>query len=155
MLHVHAAYSDRFVDLVGEGFDAGVRVGYDAPTPSPLLVRRSKEAPGSGRPAVAVGTCVSSHAPRPDPYVRLSRIRLLPRVQTANSCRMCSGAVIREPGADSSACFVGPHFPLVPRPSLHRLRCGCLLRGLLRQRLAYGAAHVAFERMKTLGPCDV
>ena len=28
MLHVHAAYSDRFVDLVGEGFDAGVRVGY-------------------------------------------------------------------------------------------------------------------------------
>src|SRR5262245_24463512 len=28
MLHVHAAYSDRFVDLVGEGFDAGVRLGY-------------------------------------------------------------------------------------------------------------------------------
>jgi DNA-binding transcriptional LysR family regulator len=28
LLHVHAAYSDRFVDLVGEGFDAGVRVGY-------------------------------------------------------------------------------------------------------------------------------
>jgi len=27
-LHVHAAYSDRFVDLVGEGFDAAVRVGY-------------------------------------------------------------------------------------------------------------------------------
>jgi DNA-binding transcriptional LysR family regulator len=28
MLHVHAAYSDRFVDLVGEGFDAGVRLGF-------------------------------------------------------------------------------------------------------------------------------
>jgi DNA-binding transcriptional LysR family regulator len=28
MLHVHAAYSDRFVDLVGEGFDAGVRMGH-------------------------------------------------------------------------------------------------------------------------------
>jgi DNA-binding transcriptional LysR family regulator len=28
MLRVHAAYSDRFVDLVGEGFDAGVRLGY-------------------------------------------------------------------------------------------------------------------------------
>jgi hypothetical protein len=29
------------------------------------------------RGGVAVGTCVSSHAPRPDPYVRLSRIRLV------------------------------------------------------------------------------
>src|SRR5947209_4447585 len=29
---------------------------------------------------VAVGTRVSSHAPRPEPYVRLSRIRLPPRV---------------------------------------------------------------------------
>jgi DNA-binding transcriptional LysR family regulator len=28
MLHVHSAYSDRFVDLVGEGFDAGVRLGF-------------------------------------------------------------------------------------------------------------------------------
>lgn len=27
-LHVHVHYSDRFADLVGEGFDAGVRVGY-------------------------------------------------------------------------------------------------------------------------------
>ena len=27
-LHVHTAYSDRFVDLVGEGFDAAVRVNY-------------------------------------------------------------------------------------------------------------------------------
>src|SRR3954470_1256500 len=26
-------------------------------------------------PTVAVGTCVSSHAPRTEPYVRLSRIR--------------------------------------------------------------------------------
>jgi DNA-binding transcriptional LysR family regulator len=26
-LHVHAAYSDRFVDLAGEGFDAAVRLG--------------------------------------------------------------------------------------------------------------------------------
>jgi DNA-binding transcriptional LysR family regulator len=26
-LHVHASYSDRFVDIVGEGFDCAIRVG--------------------------------------------------------------------------------------------------------------------------------
>ena len=28
LLHVHASYSDRFVDIVGEGFDCAIRVGY-------------------------------------------------------------------------------------------------------------------------------
>jgi DNA-binding transcriptional LysR family regulator len=37
MLHVHAAYSDRFVDLTSEGFDAGVRLGY---LPDSSLVAR-------------------------------------------------------------------------------------------------------------------
>jgi DNA-binding transcriptional LysR family regulator len=37
MLHVHVAYSDRFVDLVGEGFDAAVRLGF---LPDSSLVAR-------------------------------------------------------------------------------------------------------------------
>jgi DNA-binding transcriptional LysR family regulator len=37
MLHVHASYSDRFVDLVAEGFDAAVRMGF---LPDSSLVAR-------------------------------------------------------------------------------------------------------------------
>jgi DNA-binding transcriptional LysR family regulator len=48
-LHVHTSYSDRFVDLVGEGFDAGIRVGYL--TDSNLLARRI---------APLLGRCVAS-----------------------------------------------------------------------------------------------
>ena len=38
LLHIHACYSDRFVDIVGEGFDCAVRVGYLSD--SNLIVRR-------------------------------------------------------------------------------------------------------------------
>jgi DNA-binding transcriptional LysR family regulator len=38
LLHVYASYSDRFVDLVGEGFDCAVRVGYLSD--STLMARR-------------------------------------------------------------------------------------------------------------------
>lgn len=48
-LHVHASYSDRFVDLVGEGFDAAVRVGF---LPDSNLVAR--------RIAPMRGKCVAS-----------------------------------------------------------------------------------------------
>lgn len=44
-LHVHAAYNDRFVDLVNEGFDAAVRVGF---LPDSNLVAR-RIAPLSGK----------------------------------------------------------------------------------------------------------
>jgi DNA-binding transcriptional LysR family regulator len=49
LLHVRAAYSDRFVDLVGEGFDAAVRLGF---LPDSSLVAR--------RIAVARGKYVAS-----------------------------------------------------------------------------------------------
>ena len=48
-LHVHTAFSDRFVDLVGEGFDVGVRVGI---MPDSNLVAR--------RIAPMRGSCVAS-----------------------------------------------------------------------------------------------
>src|ERR1700759_4317084 len=38
LLHVQASYSDRFVDIVGEGFDCAIRVGYLSD--SNLLARR-------------------------------------------------------------------------------------------------------------------
>jgi DNA-binding transcriptional LysR family regulator len=54
LLHVQASYSDRFVDIVGEGFDCAIRVGYL--NDSNLIARRV---------GVLTGTLVAS----PD-YVR-------------------------------------------------------------------------------------
>jgi DNA-binding transcriptional LysR family regulator len=50
-LHIHTSYSDRYVDLVGEGFDVGVRVGFLAD--SNLIGRRI---------APLRGMCVASPA---------------------------------------------------------------------------------------------
>lgn len=59
-LHVHAAYSDRYVDLVGEGFDVGVRLGF---LPDSNLVAR-RIAPMRGK-CVATPEYIKAHgAPR-------------------------------------------------------------------------------------------
>src|SRR6266511_4855047 len=63
---------------------------------------------------VAVGTPVSSRAPRTEPYVRLSRIRLPPRVQTASSCRMRSGACDTRSWRCVQCVLCRSAFPLVP-----------------------------------------
>jgi DNA-binding transcriptional LysR family regulator len=50
-LHIHTSYSDQYVDLVGEGFDVGIRVGFLAD--SNLIGRRI---------APLCGMCVASPA---------------------------------------------------------------------------------------------
>jgi DNA-binding transcriptional LysR family regulator len=60
LLHVHAAYSDRFVDLVGEGFDAGVRLGF---LPDSSLVAR-RICPIRGRFVASPGYVAARGAPQ-------------------------------------------------------------------------------------------
>jgi DNA-binding transcriptional LysR family regulator len=55
-LQVHAAYSDRFVDLAAEGFDAGIRLGYLGD--STLVARRIGPVPGK---LVASPSYVAAH----------------------------------------------------------------------------------------------
>src|SRR5258708_17328627 len=66
------------------------------------------------RAAVAVGTCVSSHAPRPDPYVRLSRIRLPPRVCDGESGRIRSSAFVTRAWLWVQYVLCWCVFPLAP-----------------------------------------
>lgn len=60
LLHIHAAYSDRFVDLVAEGFDAAIRVGY-LPDSS-LVARRIR--PMSGMLVASPAYIAARGAPR-------------------------------------------------------------------------------------------
>src|ERR1700747_3746541 len=57
---------------------------------------------------VAVGTCVSSHAPRTEPYVRLSRIRLPPWV--------CDGKAVARPRMEDDRFW---------ETAIHKLRHPC------------------------------
>src|SRR5215207_3935582 len=69
------------------------------------------------RLSVAVGTLIAER-PRTEPYVRLSRIRLPPRVQTTHRERggVCGPALVtRQRGAVSGTCFAELHSPW-PRP---------------------------------------
>src|SRR6202012_865804 len=59
-LQIHAAYADRFVDIVGEGFDVAVRLGYLAD--SNLVGRRI--APVRGRPVASPDSIARAGAPQ-------------------------------------------------------------------------------------------
>src|SRR5262244_253060 len=64
---------------------------------------------------VAVGTRVSSRAPRTEPYVRLSRIRLPPWVCDGKCLPYAAPApVTRSSGSASGTCFAGSHSPWSP-----------------------------------------
>src|SRR5215831_8230434 len=64
--------------------------------------------------SVAVGTCVSSHAPRTEPYVRLSRIRLPPRVCDGESGRIRSSAFVTRAWLWVQYVLCWCVFPLAP-----------------------------------------
>ena len=59
-LHVHAAYSDRFVDLIAEGFDCAIRVGY---LPDSNLIAR-RVGPISGKLVASPGYIKAHGAPK-------------------------------------------------------------------------------------------
>src|SRR5215471_20523720 len=95
---------------------------------SHVLVRQHPDA------TVAVGTRITSS--RADPYVQFSRIRLLPRVTTANACHMRASAVTRLPGSASGTCFAGSHSPWSP-PFAPLAPLQLPPRGLLRRVLRF------------------
>ncbi|WEK06034.1 MAG: LysR family transcriptional regulator [Candidatus Devosia phytovorans] len=58
-LHVHASYSDRFVDLIAEGFDCSIRVGY---LPDSNLIAR-RVGPFYGKLVASPGYVATHGAP--------------------------------------------------------------------------------------------
>ena len=50
-------------------------------------------------------------APRTDPHVRLSRMRLPPRVDDGGCCRMRANTCSRLSGSEPGTCLIGPRSP--------------------------------------------
>src|SRR6201997_3683359 len=84
---------------------------------------------------VAVGTCVSSHAPRTEPYVRLSRIRLPPWVY--------DGKAVARPRMEDDRFW---------EPAIHQLRHPCprdpILLAATSQRAPPGISDVMPEHLQ-------
>src|ERR1700735_4326876 len=83
LLQVHTWYSDRFVDIVGEGFDAAVRVGYLAD--SNLVARRV--GPILGKVVASPDYIKANGAPEADDRTRTSRQVARSSVNEAMPCR--------------------------------------------------------------------
>jgi DNA-binding transcriptional LysR family regulator len=77
LLHVHACYSDRFVDLIGEGFDCAVRVGY---LPDSNLIAR-RVGPIHGK-LVASPDYIKAHGAPETPDELLSHQALMQGTET-------------------------------------------------------------------------
>jgi DNA-binding transcriptional LysR family regulator len=76
-LHVHTCYSDRFVVLIGEGFDCGIRVGYLRD--STLIARRVGPIHGK---LVASPECIKTHGAPETPEELLSHQALMQGTET-------------------------------------------------------------------------
>jgi len=76
-LHVHTCYSDRFVDLIGEGFDCGIRVGYLQD--STLIARRVGPIHGK---LVASPEYIKTHGAPETPEELLSHQALMQGTET-------------------------------------------------------------------------
>src|ERR1700748_667833 len=77
LLHVQASYSDRFVDIIGEGFDCAIRVGYLSD--SNLIARRV--GPLTGR-LVASPVCIQNHRAPETPDDLFAHQALMQGVET-------------------------------------------------------------------------
>src|SRR5262249_16155807 len=104
--------------------------------PARRAPRRPRPGAGGEGPAVvAVGTRVSSRAPRTGPYGRLSRIRLPPRVCDGKDMPYAVQRLWHASLALSPVRALLVRIRLGPRPSLHQLRSGLL--AFVRRLLSY------------------